>query len=232
LPLLNVFEDDAGFYTAHTYHVDIHFEGAFTQLYELGSAIKTALAAGKRVVVEHFELIFPYLEMNAHLLLGIGEEVLITRPSVFGPEPTDIAKIVGKSLTYRFMAHSAEDLCSLYLRDHGIENFGHDDVRHGFILTFCKKPTIDLQELEAFVLEMIRRDLSINFYDDKHIKIGDEIIPCSGPRMHVKSTRKIGAFEVAKRLVHDPAKNRWLLIGVIGEKVQGKISDLNKIVAM
>jgi hypothetical protein len=39
------------------------------------------------VVIEHFELVYPLLHMNADLLIGVGEEVVIARPNIFGPEP-------------------------------------------------------------------------------------------------------------------------------------------------
>lgn len=231
LPLLSA-DDQVGFYTPHTYHVDIHFEAAFTPMFQLAIAIQEAVNLGKRIIVEHFELVREYLEINAHLLIGIGEEVIITRPTVFGPEPADIAKIVQKSLKYRFMAHTAEDLCGLYLRDKIAEEYLHDDVRHGFILSFQNKPKINLEELENHINDMIKKDLPVSFKDDYHIQIGEEIYPCSGPRMHVKRTKDIKAFTVAKHFVQEPISKRWLLTGIIGDKVQGQIGDLNKIVAM
>jgi len=232
LPLLSAADEQTGFYTPHTYHIDIHFEAAFTPMFQLGIAIQEAVNAGKRVIVEHFELVREYLEINAHLLIGIGEEVLITRPTAFGPEPSEIAKIVQSSLHYRFMAHTAEDLCGLYLKDKVSEEYFHDDVRRGFILSFRDKPDIDLKALEDHINDMIQKDIPVSFKDDEHIQIGDIIYPCSGPRMHVKSTKDIIHFTVAKRFVQEPISKRWLLTGVVGEKVQGKISDLNKIVAM
>ena len=54
LPLLQL--DTGAFYSAHTYHLDIRFESAFTQMWQLKDAILEAIDAGKRVVVEHFDL--------------------------------------------------------------------------------------------------------------------------------------------------------------------------------
>ena len=230
LPILSVGENETGFYTPHTYHLDIHFEGAFHQMYELAEAIQEAVSLGKRVIVEHFELIRDYLDMNAHLLIGIGEEVLITRPTAYGPEPKDIAAIVHNSLHYRFMAHTAEDLCGIYLQGKVEEQYLHDDVRHGFILSFQNEPDINLQEMEDFVNEKIKENIRISLKDNNNIMIGDILWPCSGPRMHVKRTGDIKKFSVAKEFIREPISNRYLLTGVIGEKVQGEISDLNKIV--
>ena len=60
LPLL---EQDRGFafFSPHTYHVDIRFENGFTQMTELAEAISQALDNGRRVVVEHFDLVYPLL---------------------------------------------------------------------------------------------------------------------------------------------------------------------------
>lgn len=64
LPLLDV-GMERGFYTPHTYHLDIRFETGFTQPHILADAIMEALNLNKRVIVEHFELIYPLLPRNA-----------------------------------------------------------------------------------------------------------------------------------------------------------------------
>ena len=63
LPLLD--QSDDGFFSAHTYHIDINFEAAFVQMHELADAILNAVRNGKRVIVEHFDMIYPYLHTNA-----------------------------------------------------------------------------------------------------------------------------------------------------------------------
>ena len=73
LPILHL--DTGAFYSPHTYHLDIRFESAFTQMWQLKDAILEAIDAGKRVVVEHFDLIYPILGVNAHLLIGVGSEI-------------------------------------------------------------------------------------------------------------------------------------------------------------
>ena len=113
LPLLDIDEPRMGFnfYTPHTYHLDIRFETGFTQPHILAEAIMEALRQGKRVVVEHFDLIYPLLPRNADLLIGVGEQILVSRPTIFGPEPDTFVKAAHGSLPYRLMAHTAEDLC-------------------------------------------------------------------------------------------------------------------------
>ena len=82
LPLLDI--HDEGFYQAHTYHLDVRFEMAFTQIHVLSAAIRTALDKGKRVIVEHFDLIYPNLGINAALLVGVGEQLIVCRPTFSG----------------------------------------------------------------------------------------------------------------------------------------------------
>ena len=232
LPLLELGEANTGFYSPHTFHLDIHFEGAFTQLHVLAEAILEAVNLGKRVVVEHFDLIYPFLGRNAHLLIGIGEEVIITRPTLFGPEPKDIANIVFKSLPFRRMTHSAEDLCEYVMRKHGmIETFLHSDVRHGFIFSFQEKPNlpISLDEVEQEVNRMIAQDIPISFQDDMHIHIGDVSWLCHGPRMHVRSTGEIKKFTLNKEFLTEPITGRFLLVGLVGDQGEQRLSDLNKI---
>ncbi len=230
LPLLSAAEEPSGFFSPHSYHVDIRFESAFTQMHVLAEAILAAVALGKRVIVEHFELVYPFLNRNAHLIIGIGEELIITRPTLFGPEPQDIADIVFKSIPFRRMAHTAEDICAHFLRLRGVtEQYLHADVRHGFILSFAQKPDIDLYLLEQQVNDLIRQDVPVCYRDDRHIGIGDIVSPCSGPRMHVRSTSEIRQLTLNKELLVEPITERYLLVGIVGEYDQQRISDLNKI---
>jgi len=222
LPLLHI--EDTGFYTAHTYHVDIRFESAFTQLHQLAEAILNAVGKGKRVIVEHFDLIYEQLGRNAHLLIGIGEEVIITRPTLFGPKPKEISDIVFKSVSARLRVHTAEDICEHFLSKQGIGSdlYEHADVRHGFILSFLIKPDIDLNQLEEQVNQLIDEDVPVSYADETHILIGDELHRCTGPRMHVRSTGEVEKVTFLKELLQEPITNLHLLVGVVGE-----IDDLN-----
>ena len=228
LPLLDV-DEDRGFFSPHSYHVDIRFETGFTQLSDLADAIMTAVQRGKRVVVEHFELVYPLLHgMNADLLIGVGEEVVMTRPTIFGPEPDEIRDLVYKSLPYRLMVHTAEDLCEMFLSPEDAARCGHDDVRHGFVITFPDHPPqIDLRELEEKVFEVIARDLPVTYVDEDHISIGDNIQPCTGPRLHVTRTGMIQDFHLLYRFIHDRRKNEYLLIGCVGARNLDYIRKLN-----
>ena len=236
LPILDLLDDPLGSYgfasgksfglfsTPHTYHLDIRFEMGFTSSSKLAQAIIMAIEQGKRVVVEHFELIYPLLKMegsdhpiNADLLIGVGEEVLVTRPNIFGPLPDDIAKIVHHSIQFRRMAHSAEDITEFFLDNAGEDEYEHADVRHGFVLCFKEKPMLDVKKLEKKIQAVIDQDLPICFHDDDHIKIGDEIKVCTGPRNHVRSTGEIKGFMLLDRIPYDPVRKCYLLIGLVGQ---------------
>ena len=227
LPLL---EMDRGFafFSPHTYHLDIRFENGFTQMNELADAISEALDKGRRVVVEHFDLIYPLLGHNANLLIGVGEQVLIARPNVFGPEPDEIKETVYKTLPYRLMAHSAEDICEMFIDEFDLDRCGHDDVRHGFALYFPDtKPSFDIKELEAKVNDIIAKDVPITYVDDEHISIGDSIQPCTGPRVHVPHTGLIKNFRLMDHFIYDRFKRRYLLVGCVGEKSDELLQKLD-----
>lgn len=226
LPILDVGES-RGFYTPHTYHLDIRFETGFTQPHILAEAIMEAINLGKRVIVEHFDLIYPLLPRNADLMIGVGEQIVIGRPTMFGPEPDEFVNIVHKSLPYRLMAHTAEDLCEMHMDPELVDTCKHDDIHHGFILAFQDRPPqIDLYELERQVREDIASDLPVHYHDESHIAVGDRLHECSGPRTHVSSTGKIQGFCLNHDIVYDNQQNRYLLIGFVGEHSEESLRNL------
>ncbi len=222
LPLLDDF--DKKHFRSRTYHLDVRFEMAFTQPWTIVEAIQEALKHDRRVIVEHFDLIYPMLKMNAQILIGIGEEVIVTRPNIFGPEPQEIADIVFESIIYRKMAHTAEDITGKILA----EELGtkkpkvHSDIKHGFVLEFDEKPNIDLDVLEKRVQNVIENDFSIYYHDETHIKVGDSAYPCTGPRLHVKRTSEISNFRLLKEFLWDPIAELYVLVGLIGPTVEGE----------
>ena len=228
LPILDQ-DSDGGFFTAHTYHLDIRFEAAFTQMHELADAILHAVQKGKRVIVEHFDMIYPFLRVNAHLLIGMGEEVIITRPTVFGPQPQEIYNIVSKSVRFRRMAHTAEDLAEFYMPPEDCRRCHHSDVKHGFVLVFDgKMPEFDIDALEKRVQEAIAADLPISYVDEEHISIGEHLHECTGPRTHVPSTGCVENFRLIKKYFYDPINDRYLLAGRVGETASGEeANDFN-----
>lgn len=231
LPLLR--HNEKGFFDSHTFHVDIRFEMAFTQIHELADAIRNAFENDKRVIVEHFELIYPYLGLNAEILIGIGEEVIVTRPNIFGPLPKDIADIVFKSIKYRKMAHTAEDITSKVLEEEfGLEHSKiHGDVKHGFLLEFQSIPPVNLQLLEDKVKEYIRDGMDVCYSDEMHIKLGSsEVYHCTGPRIHVRNTGDIENFQLIKEFMYDPLSKVYALVGLVGWEKAADISDLNKLI--
>lgn len=227
---LPILDQDRGFalFAPHTYHLDIRFENGFTQMSQLAEAIAEALDKGRRVVVEHFDLVYPFLGANANLLIGIGEQVLIARPTIFGPEPDELKNAVYESLHYRLMAHSAEDICEMFIDEFDVNRCGHDDVRHGFAIYFPDtKPSFDIAEIERKVNEIITQDVPITYVDDSHISIGDQIQQCDGPRFHIKRTGQIENFHLMNHLIYDRFKHRYLLVGCVGEKSEELLQRLD-----
>jgi len=230
LPLLEQ-DMEHGFFTPHTYHVDIRFETGFTSMNRLADAILEAVNRGKRVIIEHFDLVYPMLGRNADLLIGVGEQILLTRPNLFGPEPKEIYDAVYHSLPYRLMAHTAEDLCEFLMSKEDMERCEHSDVRHGFILAFPDhEPTFDLREMEQKVNDMIAQALPVTYLDESHITIGDHKHFCTGPRTHVRNTSQIKGFHLLYRFLYDQRTKRYLMVGCVGDSSPerlAKLDDLN-----
>ena len=221
LPLLELLEPASKFrfFSPHTYHIDIRFENGFTQMSELAEAISEAIHQGKRVVVEHFELVYPILNIKADLLIGVGEEVVVSRPTIFGPEPQEISDMVFTSLPYRLMCHTAEDLCEMFLSQEDLNRCIYDDVKHGFVMSFPNyPPEIDLRDLEKKVNDLIAQDLPVTYVDEDHISIGGKLHACSGPRTHVHSTGMIKDFHLVYHFIHDKRAKRYLLVGCVGQQ--------------
>lgn len=225
LPILDL-DDSRSFYQPHTYHLDIRFEMGFTQPHVLADAIITAVSRGKRVLVEHFDLIYPLLHRNADLMIGIGEQIIISRPTLFGPEPGEFVEVVHNSLPYRLMAHTAEDLCEMHMSPELVNSCAHDDVYHGFVLAFGEDhPEIDLDELERLVQADIAANLPVEYADERHISVGGRIHECSGPRTHVSATGRIHGFRLYPKIVFDVQQKRYLLIGFVGERSEEALKN-------
>ena len=208
------------FFAGHTFHLDIHYELAFHQHHKIVEAVRTALLAKKRVIVEHFDLIYEQLGFNAQIIFAIGEEVQVFRPSIFGPSPIKVKETTSKNLKYRLMAHTSEDLVGKVLKD--CYSIGpkqlHSDVRHGFIIAFDAKPDIDIHSLQEQVLEIIAKSIPVSPGKGDYIMFGDEPFYCTGKRIHVKSTSQIENFRMLKEFKFDPISGKYLLIGVVGEE--------------
>lgn len=216
LPLLCQDEENR-FYSPHTYHMDVRFELGFTQLHTLVEAVQEAVARGKRVIIEHFDLLYEALRFNADLIVGVGEEVIVTRPNIFGPLPEDVAKVVHKSVRVRQMAHTAEDLLESHMPEKDVIRALHGDIKNGFLMAFHDRPPqVDLDELERLVKADIAADLPVEYVDDRTIAIGGVNQPCTGPRTHVASTGKIEGFHLLKEIIYDHRNQRWLLVGRVG----------------
>ncbi len=215
LPLLEDYFNN--YFRGNTYHFDAQFEMAFYPLADLASAAMTALNHDKRVVIEHFERLYPVLNVNAQMLVGIGEEVIITRPDMFGPDPNYLHEMVTESLVYRKMVHTAEDLVTFTLRQMGKtlpDRFS--EVTHGFVMEFKSKPDLNVEEISDRVWDMIRQDLPVFATDYSEICIGETItLDCSCPRVHVKSTGAVSGFQLLPELKQDPITKNYLLVGIV-----------------
>lgn len=225
-PIYDFHPDD--FFAPHTFHLDVRYELAFKQKFEVVEAVKLAVENGRRVVIEHFDLIFDTLGFNAQILFAIGDEILVARPTIFGPLPSSLKNVVEKTTRYRKMAHSAEDITSYILAteyDYK-RRVLHSDVKHGFVIKFPEKPDIDIEQLEAKVKDIIAKNVAIGTSKKDSICIGDWEMYCTGARTHVKTSGEIEDFRLHKEYIYDPIWKEYMLVGMVGQKYRAGIEDL------
>ena len=215
-----------------TYHIDMRFQTAFTQMFEIVDFVRNALEHKRRVIVEHFNLLYPALGINADILVGIGEEIIVTRPIIFGPQPPSIYDIVSKSLHYRRVAHSIEDITIMILTS----EFGVDrkiiypsDMRNGFILKLTQETELDFERLNTRIKEEIAKNQDICYFDEDHILIGGKKVVCNFPRLHVLNTSEVEEFTIIKRFIPDPKTNTFCIVGVLSNNENIAIDNLNTV---
>lgn len=217
---------------ATTYHIDMRFQTAFTQMHEIVDFVERIIEGGRRVIVEHFDLLYPALRRNADIIVGIGEEIIVTRPSVFGPLPQSIYEMVHASLRYRKIAHTIEDITIQLLHaEFGIDHelFYSSDMRNGFVLKFVKKVDLDFEHLAVRIDEEIAKCLPVSYYDEDHIKIGDKIIQCAGPRLHICNTSEVEQFTLIKQFIKDHKTDTYCLVGCLSSNDNIDIHNQNTI---
>jgi hypothetical protein len=219
------------YFAAHTFHIDVRYERAFRQTWEIAEAVTRAVSHGRRVVVEHFDLLHEALGYNAQVLFGIGEEVIVARPGVFGPFPGPIKDVVERTIKYRLMAHSAEDITSYVLeRDYDYRiPVHHSDVKHGFVISFQQEPRINLEQLEAKVREIIAADVPISPAGEDRISIGGHEIPCTGTRTHVKHSGEIQDFQLLKEFRYHPLIREYMLVGIVGRHEPAGFEEITRV---
>ena len=98
LPILDI--EQQGFFTAHTYHLDIRFEAAFTQMGVLADAILNAVQRGKRVIVEHFDIYHAVHVKNSAVVF-----VNFTHAYTFKPQHRILFKYAVEELYIFFKAY-------------------------------------------------------------------------------------------------------------------------------
>lgn len=98
----------------------------------------------------------------------------------------------------------------------------HSDIKHGFVLELPGKPDIDLDLVEERVRQIIQADLPIGFCDEDHIRLGESLYPCTGPRIHMKRTSEIRNFRLLKEFRFDPIQKLYTIAGVVGDEVPSR----------
>jgi GTPase SAR1 family protein len=216
--IMQLRDPEEDFNNVTTFHLDMRFQLAFTQLYEIVDFVNRALERQRRVIVEHFNLLFPALRRPADLMVGIGEEILVVRPTVFGPLPQEVYDLVHTSLKYRKMAHTVEDVTIQLLReefhvDHDL--FFSSDIKNGFLLRFTEKIELDFDTLSERIHRRLAENLEVRYLDEKHIMIGESVTPCDGPRLHLRNTSEVEGFSLVRKFIRDDKTDTWCLVGIL-----------------
>lgn len=230
--ILQVRDLEEDLHEATTYHIDMRFQVAFTQMHEIVDFVRNILDRHRRIIVEHFDLLFPALGINADIIVGIGEEIIVTRPSIFGPLPQSIYDIVHDSLWYRKVAHTIEDITmQLLSTEFGIDDslYYSSDMRNGFVLKFIKEVELDFCKLSERIHQKLAENLTVNYYDEDHIMIGDTIVKCDGPRFHIRNTSEVERFTLIKKFIYDPKSKTYCLVGCLDAEDRIDIRNLNTI---
>jgi len=216
--IMQVRDPEENFNNATTFHLDMRFQTAFTQMHEIVDFVSRALERDRRVIVEHFNLLFPALQRPADLMVGIGEEILVVRPTVFGPLPQDVYEHVHTSLKYRKMAHTVEDVAIQILREEyhvDRDLFFSSDIKNGFLLRFTKHIDLDFDDLSERIHRRLSENLPVHYLDETHIRIGDSVTLCTGPRLHLQNTSEVEGFSLVKGFVRDEKTDTYCLVGIL-----------------
>ena len=199
----------------------MRFQTAFTQMHEIVEFVNSAIDNGRRVVVEHFDLLFPALQVPADVMVGIGEEIIVVRPTVFGPSPQNVYDIVHTSLRFRKMAHTVEDITIQLLQEEfGIDHkyFYSSDIKYGFLLRFTERVDLDFEALAVRIREILNADMPVRYHDEDHILIGEHVLRCSGPRLHIRSTSDVKDFKLIKQFIRDEKTDTCWLFGMLDQQ--------------
>ena len=68
----------------------------------------------------------------------------------------------------------------------------------------------------------------MTYLDEKHVSIGGNVHPCTGPRIHVTNTSQIKDFHLLYHFIHDPFNRRYLLVGCVGKENLERLKRLEQ----
>ncbi len=216
--IMQVRDLDENFANATTFHLDMRFQTAFTQMHEIVDFVNRALEHDRRVIVEHFNMLFPSLGLPADLMVGIGEEIIVVRPTVFGPSPQSLYDIVHETLRARKMAHTIEDVTiQLLLDEFRVDRrlFFSSDIKNGFLLRFIQPMELDLPRLSERIKQRLAENLIVHYQDEDHIMLGGSLMACDGPRLHIQNTSEVKNFKLVPELIRDGKTDTWCLVGLL-----------------
>ena len=165
--------------------------------------------------MEHFDLLYPTLKMNAHVLVGIGQEVIIARRAFSAPSGRDQA-VVFKSL-HPEDGPSAEDVPSISLKGWAYRRRKGTAMSAAALSSITASGLAELALAERAGQGDDRPGSTINPAGNRKITIGEMSLHCTGPR-HVRSTGEIKNFRLGKEYLRDPLTGIYSIVGKVGNE--------------
>jgi hypothetical protein len=83
------------------------------------------------------------------------------------------------------------------------------------LLRFTKNIDLNFEALSKRIHQRLAENLDVHYLDENHIKIGDSVTPCSGPRLHLHNTSEVEGFSLVKGFVRDEKTDTWCLVGML-----------------
>jgi hypothetical protein len=155
---------------------------------------------------------------------------LVVRPTVFGPIPQDVYDFMHTSLKYRKMAHTVEDVTiQLLVNEFGVNHdlFFSSDIKNGFLLRFVRPVELDFDKLAERVGQRLAENLPVRYQDETHITIGDSVMYCTGPRLHLSNTEEVGDFTLIRKFIRDEKTDTYCLVGMLRQQEEEHSNPYN-----
>jgi hypothetical protein len=60
--------------------------------------------------------------------------------------------------------------------------------------------------------------LPVRYRDESHITIGDSVMYCTGPRLHLSNTEEVEDFTLVRKFIKDEKTDTYCLVGMLRQQ--------------